>query len=91
MIRRITFDRAGPEHVRRRLEQIEADDRCRRAVLWRAIGALLGLTLLGLTGMALGLMSSSPTWGPALFWLGVLVANLGFAATLAWAYLRLER
>lgn len=86
----IRFFQNTPENIRRRLDEIEADERYRRRVYWRAIVVLLGLTLFGLACMAAGLMSTSPVWGPTVFWLGVLAADIGFALTLAWAYLRLE-
>lgn len=87
---RIHFHDATPERVRRRLGEIEAEQRFRAGVYARAVGGLLAATLLGLLFIALGLMSSSATAGPALFWFGVLGADLAFGAVLVWAYLQLE-
>lgn len=87
---RIHFLENRPELVRRRLAEIDAEERFRGRVFRRAIGLLLGAVLFGLAFMALGMMSTSPTWGPLLFWLGVLGADVGFGATFVWAYLRLE-
>lgn len=81
---------ALPRHHLERLERIEAEQRFRRAVLWRASGLVLLSTCLALCLMAVGLASTSRQWGPASFWLGVFGANLGTAAAVAWAYRELE-
>lgn len=87
---RIHFLNTRPEHVRKRLADIEAEERFRARVYWRTIALLASITVLGLVLIALGLHSSSPRWGPVLFWLGVLGADIGFGVTIAWAYLQME-
>lgn len=86
----IRFSDQDPEQVRRRLAQIEEGERFRTRVYWRAIAAIVAITVAGAALLVGGLTSHDAVVGPALFWSGVLGADLGIVSVLAWAYLQLE-
>ena len=80
-----------PDRVAKRLAEIQADEDFARRAYWRAIRLVVFWTLTGLTPMAAGLLSSSPQWGPMIFWIGVLSADLGIAVPLLAMYLEFEK
>jgi hypothetical protein len=82
------FHGTDPASIERRLAEIAEDERRDRNALFRTIGLLVLWPTVGLLGMGWGFQMDDPVWGPVIFLLSAIVADLGILGTLLAAYYR---
>jgi hypothetical protein len=82
------FHGTDPASIERRLAEIAEDERRDRRAFFRTLGLLVFWPVVGLVGMGWGFQMDDPVWGPVIFLLAAIVADLGILGTMLSAYFR---
>lgn len=80
------FHNVDPESIRRRLAEIAAVEASRRSIALRSVCAMVASVAVSIVIMGWGFSMDNVDLGPAIFFCGALLGNLGIVITLLWTY-----